>query len=325
MPANLPPQYFEAEKRFRLAKTPTEKIEALEIMLAIMPKHKGTDKLRAELRRKIAKFSEEAEKKYALGRHGIPHIKKEGAGQVVLLGLPNTGKSQLLAAVTEASPDIADYPFTTTMPTPGMMDFENIKIQLIDTPPITERGLPPWLTNLLRNTDLIAILVDLSLEPVAQVETVIQELRKFSIGLLGSQDQPPQVRFWKKAIIVGNKVDLDSQGKNWSKLIQYYQKQFPLVAIAAKNGTGLDEFKNKIYQALDIIRVYTKVPGGKPDLTEPIVLKKGSIVEDAAEAIHKDFKNKLKYALIWGSGKFNGQRVKRGHVLEDGDIIEFHI
>lgn len=325
MPANLPPQYFEAEKRFRIAKTPEEKVEALETMLAIMPHHKGTDKLRAELRKKIAKFSEEAEKKYALGRRGIPHIKREGAGQVVLVGLPNTGKSQLLAAVTEASPEIADYPFTTKMPTPGMMNFENIQIQLVDTPPITERGLPLWLTNLLRNADLIAILIDLSLEPVAQVEVIVRELRKLGIGLIGSEDTETPVRYWKKGVITGNKSDLDNSNKSWAKLTQRYQKQFPLVPIAAKNGTGLEEFRKEIYKALDIIRAYTKVPGGKPDLTEPVVLKKGSIVEDAAEAIHKDFQSKLKYALIWGSGKFNGQRVKKDHILEDGDIIEFHV
>ena len=325
MPANLPPQYFEAEKYFRIAKSPEEKIEALETMLAIMPKHKGTDKLRAELRRKIAKFSEEAERRYALGRRGIPHIRREGAGQVVLLGLPNVGKSQLLAAVTEASPEIADYPFTTKMPTPGMMNFENIQIQLIDTPPITDRGLPLWLTNLIRNADLIAILIDLSLETIAQVEVVTTELRKLGIGLVGSEDKEPSIRYWKKAVIVGNKSDLDNSRKSWTKLIERYQKQFPLVAITAKDRMGLEEFKKEVYQVLDIIRVYTKVPGGKPDLTEPVVLRKGSIVEDAAEAIHKDFRSKLKYALIWGSAKFNGQRVKRGHVLEDGDIVEFHI
>lgn len=325
MPANLPPQYFEAEKSLRIAKTPEEKVEALETMLAIMPHHKGTDKLRAELRRKIAKFSAEAEKKYALGRRGIPHIKKEGAGQVILVGLPNTGKSQLLTAVTEASPEIADYPFTTKTPTPGMMNFENIQIQLIDTPPITERGLPLWLTNLLRNADLITILIDLSLEPAAQVEVILKELRKLGIGLIGSEDTEPQVRYWKKGLIIGNKSDLDNSNKSWAKLTQRYQKQFSLVPIAAKNRTGLEEFRKAIYKALDIIRVYTKVPGGKPDLTEPVVLKKGSIVDEAAEVIHKDFRSKLKYALIWGSGKFNGQRVKRDHILEDGDIIEFHI
>lgn len=294
-------------------------------MLAIMPHHKGTDKLRAELRRKIAKFTEEAERKYAISRRGMPYIRREGAGQVVLIGLPNAGKSQLLVAVTEASPEVADYPFTTKMPTPGMMNFENIQIQLIDTPPITDRGLPLWLTNLFRNADLIAMLVDLSLEPIAQVETISWELRKFGIGLIGGGDNDPEVRYWKKTLIIGNKRDLDDSNNSWARLTERYQGQLPLVSVSAKEATGLDELRKEIYKALDIIRVYTKVPGEKPDLTEPVVLKRGSIVEDAAESIHKDFRSKLKYALIWGSGKYDGQRVKRGHILEDGDIVEFHI
>ena len=86
-----------------------------------------------------------------------------------------------------------------------------------------------------------------------------------------------------------------------------------------------EELRKEIYQALEVIRVYTKTPGGKPDFGEPVVLKRGGTVEDAAEAIHKDFRYKLKYALVWGSGKFNGQKVKRDHTLEDGDIIELHI
>ena len=131
MPANLPPQYFEAEKRYRSAREPEEKIAALEAMLAIMPHHKGTDKLHAVLRQKIAKFSLEAEKKYATARRTGFYIDREGAGQVMLVGPANAGKSQLLAAVTEAIPEIAEYPFTTKTPMPGMMKFEDIQIQLV--------------------------------------------------------------------------------------------------------------------------------------------------------------------------------------------------
>lgn len=325
MPANLPPQYFEAERQLRLAKTPEEKVEALELMLAIMPHHKGTDKLRADLRRKIAKFTEEAERHYGAGRRATFYIKREGAGQVALAGLPNTGKSKLLTAVTEASPEVAEYPFTTKMPTPGMMNFENIQVQLIDTPPITDRGLPLWMTNLFKNADIIAIIVDLSSEPVNQVEKTIQELGKLGIGLIGREYGEIPPRYHKKAIIIANKTDLDSTNDNQAKLNTQYQGKFPIVHISAKESTGLEALRKEIYKALDIIRVYTKTPGKKPDLNEPIILKKGSIVEEAAESIHKDFKNQLKYALVWGSAKFNGQRVRKDYVLADGDVIEFHI
>ena len=325
MPANLPPQYFEAEKRFRMAKSPEEKIEALEAMLAIMPKHKGTDKLHADLRRKIAKISEEAEKKYATSRKSY-YIKKEGAGQVALVGLPNVGKSQLLAAVTEASPEVADYPFTTRTPTIGMMKFENTQIQLVDTPPVTGRDSRIWLNNIARNADLIAIIVDLSNGPVEQVETTLQELENMGIVPATNNTQEATIgRRQRKMLIIGNKNDLENSSANWRQLTLQYNARFPVIAISAKEGNSLEKLKREIFEALDIIRVHTKTPGTKPDLTNPVILKRGSTVKDAAESIHKDFRSKLKYAMVWGSGKFDGQRVGQEHILQDGDIIELHI
>jgi small GTP-binding protein len=315
MPANLPPQYHEAEKSYRQAKSTQEKIQALETMLAIMPKHKGTDKLRAELRRRMSRHSEELETKYATGKKGLGYqVKREGAGQAVLLGLPNVGKSQLLSAITNATPDVADYPFTTKTPIPGMMGFENIQIQIVDIPPITNHESQPWLVNLLRSADILLIVVDLGAEPLNQVETVLQELDRLRIEPMA-----------KGVLVIGNKGDLYNASENYRRLSTKYDAQFPLTTISAKEGIGLEELRKEIYQALDVIRVYTKAPGRKPDFDEPVVLSRGSTVEDAAEDIHKDFREKLRYALVWGSGKFDGQKVKREHTLEDGDIIELHI
>ncbi len=327
MPANLPPQYFEAEKRYRQAETPEEKIEALEEMLAIMPKHKGTDKLRAELRNKIAKFTKEAQKRPSVARKGgIYTVKKEGAGQVVLIGLPNVGKSQLLSALTEALPEIADYPFTTKSPQLGMMKFENIQVQLVDMPPIIDQDAHPWFATVLRSADALLLLADLSNEPIKQIEEVFEELQKRRIKPIGKEAkaEPEQWVFPKRTIILGNKSDLDPSGKKFASLKEKYGGQFPVLPASAKTQLGLEELKREIFEALNIVRVYTKVPGGKPDLNDPMILKKGSTVADAAEEIHKDFRHKLKYAQIWGSGKFAGQRVKRDHVLQDGDIIELH-
>jgi len=325
MPANLPPQYFEAEKRYRLAKEPDEKIEALHEMLAIMPKHKGTDKLHAELRRRIAKLSQEAEKKYATAKRAGCYIRKEGAGQVMLVGPTNVGKSQLLASVTEAIPEIAEYPFTTQTPMPGMMKFENIQIQLVDMPPLGHRSVRTLLNNILRGADLIAIIVDLSVEPISQVEAALQGLAEAKIEpLLNNKEETPG-SYPRKMLIVGNKNDLESSSGNWRKLNSQYEKLFPVISISAKEGDDLEELRKLVFQSLEIIRVYTKTPGAKADLTDPVILKKGSIVEDAAESIHKDFKSKSKYAVVWGSGKYDGQRISKGHILQDGDIVEFHV
>ena len=327
MPANLPPQYFEAEKVYRQAKTPEEKVEALENMLAIMPKHKGTDKLRAELRRKIAKFSDEAQRRPSTATKGSTYnIRKEGAGQVALVGLPNVGKSQLVSALTDAFPEVADYPYTTKMPVPGMLKFENIQIQLLDMPPIIDREARPWFSHLLRNADILMVVVDLGDDPLIQLETILAELENMKVKLVveGAEEEPAPGVVRKRALIVGSKGDLSASDGHYAMLNSRYGAEFPVVVISAKERTGLEEMKQAIYETLDLIRVYTKSPGKKPDFEEPVVLKKGSTVEDAAGSIHKDFRNRLKYAQIWGSGKYDGQRVKRGHILEDGDVVELH-
>jgi ribosome-interacting GTPase 1 len=326
MPANLPPQYFEAEKRFRSAKDPEEKIAALEEMLAIMPHHKGTDKLHAALRQKIARFSQEAERKIATARRAGFYITREGAGQVMLVGPANSGKSQLLAALTEAIPDIAEYPFTTKTPVPGMMKFEDIQIQLVDTPPIGYKEVRVLLSNALRSADIIAIVIDLSLEPTSQVEATLQGLREARIEPVADDGREVTPGSYpRKMLIVGNKNDLAGSGHNWERLRSQYAQVFPLASISARENHGVEEFRRAIYQALNIIRVYTKTPGSKADLTDPMVLDKGSTLEDAAEALHKDFYQNLKYAVVWGSGKYDGQRVSKGHILQDGDVVEFHI
>jgi len=326
MPANLPPQYFEAEKRYRSAREPEEKIAALQAMLAIMPRHKGTDKLHAGLRRKIARFSQEAERKYATARRTGFYISREGAGQVMLVGPANAGKSQLLAALTEAIPEIAEYPFTTKTPIPGMMKFEDIQIQLVDTPPIGHKEVRVLLANSLRNADIIAIVIDLSREPVNQVESALQGLREARIEPLTDDDtQVTPGSYPRKMLIVGNKNELAGSNENWERLHSQYARLFPLISISAREGGGLEEFKRAIYQALNIIRVYTKTPGSKADLTDPMILEKGSTLGEAAESLHKDFYQNLKYAVVWGSGKYDGQRASKEHVLQDGDIVEFHI
>ncbi len=326
MPANLPPQYFEAEKRLRAAKTAEDKIMALEEMLAIMPKHKGTDHLKADLRRKIARLSQEAEKRSGARRASML-IEKEGAAQVVVIGLPNAGKSQLIDSITSASPAVAEYPFTTQTATPGMMEFENIKIQLIDTPPLTEQPAEWWLRNTIIRADAIAIIVDLGNDPLAQMETILTQLADMRVGIgkIKAGEEDSLILHQKKALIIANKVDLENTGENYLTLRNRYGEQVPVTAVSARQGNGLEKLRYEIFKMLNIIRVYTKAPSNKAELNDPIVLERGSTLEDAAEAVHKDFRAKLKYARIWGSGKHDGVMAKRNHVLEDGDIIELHM
>jgi ribosome-interacting GTPase 1 len=325
MPANLPPQYFEAEKKYRMARDTEEKLDALQQMLAIMPHHKGTDKLHADLRKKIAKLSQEAEKRNATARRAGFYIDKEGAAQVMLVGHTNVGKSQLLISITEATSAVAPYPFTTKMLIPGMMKFENVQIQLIDTPPIEHKNIRTLLGNSLRRADIIAIVIDLGSDPILQLESTFKIMKETRIEFINNGQEITPGSFVNKALIIANKDDVDDAMVGWKKLKMRYDGIFPVASISAREGHGLEELKKTIFQALDIIRVYTKIPGSKVDLSDPMIMKRGDTVEDAAESVHKDFRQKLKYAVVWGSGVFDGQRASKRHVLQDGDVIEFHI
>lgn len=325
MPANLTPAYFEAEKRYRAAETTEEKLKALNEMLAVMPKHKGTEVLRAELRTRIAKLTKEAAKEQATARRGgVYHIPREGAGQIALIGFTNVGKSQLIGSMTAAVAEVADYPYTTKVPQVGMMKFENVQIQLVDMPPITDQNARPWFAAILRSADALLLMVDLEVDPVTELEELLAELAKYKVGVMGLDPISAEVVFTKRAVVVGNKADLDADGTQAASLKKVCAEKVPVVSVSAREGLGLDELRRELFKALGVIRVYTKSPGTRADLSDPMILKAGSTIEDAAEAVHKDFRRNLKYALIWGSGKFAGQRVKHDHVVQDGDIIELH-
>jgi ribosome-interacting GTPase 1 len=326
MPTNLPPDYFDAEKRYREAKSAPDKIAALEEMLAIMPKHKGTDHLKADLRRRIAKLMQSGGKKAAAQRAAMT-VQKEGAAQVPVIGTPNSGKSSIVNALTNASPTVAEYPFATHTIIPGMMEYENIQIQLLDTPPLVSGStlalLPP---NLVR-ADALLVVIDLSGDPLLQMETITSELTGMRIGIgrtAGESNDEEIIRHNKKALIIGNKIDIEGAVENY-ELMELYRDDFPVLAVSAARGTGLEDLKLAIFRLLEVIRVYTKTPGQKPDMNDPIVLPMGSTLADAATEVHKDFAANLKFARIWGSGKHDGVMAKRDHILQDGDIIELHL
>lgn len=330
MPANLPPQYFEAEKRYRLSKTPQEKIAALEEMLRVMPKHKGTEKLQGELRRKISKLRHEAQSRSTgAKRTEVYSVEKAGAGQVALAGGPNVGKSMLIRSLTNARPEVADYPFTTRLPTTGMMRFENVQIQLVDLPPLQPEMTEGWVYALLRNADLLWLIVDLGRDELLdELDQLMEELKGANILPVGLGDSPggddvPLLP--KKAMVVANKLDLEGAPDRLEVLKELYGERMEVLGVSALSSIGLDELKKATFKGLGKMRVYTKAPGREPDLTEPVILPIGSTVLDFAEQIHKDFAQKLKFARIWGPNKHGGQRVQRDYPLTDGDILELHI
>ena len=328
MPANLPAPYYEAERKYRGAKSITERLAALQDMMSATPKHKGTDHLRADMRAKIARLTEELEKpsQTRSGQTEPFALRKEGAGQAVLVGLPNGGKSQLLVSLTGAAAKVGSYPFTTQLPVPGILQYKNIHIQLVDTPAIVDRDMQTRLFSLLRNTDLLLIVIDLSADALDQMDETMGELDRWGYQLLelGQQPDPEEQRVQKRALLVGSKADEAGALNQYRRLEDRYYNRFPSVMVSPLEDLGLEELKEAIFKALGVVRVYTKPPGGEPSYQVPIVLPQGSTVERAAQALHKDLRRRLKYAVLWGSGKFDGQRVGRDYVLSDGDVVELH-
>ena len=328
MPANLPPDYFAAEKRYRAAKTPAEKIACLDDMLTIMPKHKGTDKLRADLRRRISKLKSASQTKKSLGKQDSAfRIDKEGAGQVVVVGPTNVGKSALVATLTNANPEIAEFPLTTWKPTPGMMPVENIQIQLVDTPPMNRDYMEPELLDLIRRSDLILLVVDLLTDPVQQLEDTVALLEENRIVPRHLQRRYGEVRAlsFVPILVLANKNDDESSEENLEIFQELIEDDWPLVSASIKTGRNLEFLKETLVKRLKIIRVYSKAPGKEPDLTAPFVLREGNTVEDFAGKVHKDFVEKLKVVKVWGAAVYDGQMVQRDHRLQDGDVVELHI
>jgi len=328
MPANLPPEYLEAEKRYRAAKNATEKLACLEDMLTLLPKHKGTDKLRADLRKRVSKVKAASQaKKGASKRESAFHIDKEGAGQVVVVGPANVGKSALVAKLTNANPEVADFPLTTWKPTPGMMPVENIQIQLVDTPPLNRDYVEPELLDLIRRSDIILLVVDLQTDPVEQLEETVNLLEEQRIVPSHLRDKYEDQRLLKfiPFLVLANKNDDESTDENLEIFRELTDNDWPMISVSTITGRNLELLKNTLVDKLQIIRVYSKAPGKEPDLTAPFVLKRGSTVEDFASKVHKDFVDKLKIAKVWGEKVFDGQMVQRDYILRDGDVVELHI
>ena len=316
MPANLTPQYLDAEKRFKKAESVTEKIAALEEMMATIPRHKGTEKLQADLKKKMSALRKESEQSKKAGRRETFVVEREGARQLALVGSPNSGKSQLLSRLTHAMPEVADYPYTTRIPIPGMMLFENVRLQLVDLPPISPQYTESWIAQVIRNADAVLWVVDLSDDDILDR---LEETRSFLANAHTDLEK-------MKVLIVGNKTDTSGAKEREGIVREMYQDRFPMTTISAATASSeeIEHFKRVVYDFLDVVRVYTKAPGKKPDFADPYVVARGSTVLNVAEKVHRDFVANLKYARIWGEGKADGIMVPRDFVISEGDVLELH-
>ncbi len=327
MPANLPPTYHEAEQRYREATTVEDKLAALEEMLRIMPKHKGTDKLQADLKSRMAKLKREPKGKSGASTFSR-HIPREGAGQIALVGPPNSGKSALVHRLTHATPEVADYPFTTREPTPGMMRYEDIAFQLVDLPPLSEEYVEPWVYDLIRGADMLWLVLDID-NPLDGLELVERLLGDKAIALLpvgtgGPEGERRPGWTYRRTLMVLTGLDRPGEDENLEILDGLLETPWPRVAVSSVDGQGLEELGRRTFEALEILRVYTKQPGKPADRDQPFTLPRQATVGDLARAIHKDLAEHLKFARIWGAEVHDGQTVHADHLLAEGDVVEIH-
>ncbi len=332
MPANLTQQYKKAEDNYRRASTPEEELKWLQIMFAEMPKHKGTDHLQAKLKTQMAQLRKDMEaQRSAPKKSGAKsfRIPRQGAGTAVIIGGPNAGKSQLLASLTRATPEIAIYPFTTTAPQPGMMDWEDVQIQLIDTPPITPDYLEPYIVGMLRSADLALLMIDLADDAgMEQCKDVLDKLQttKTRLAAESSLDEEDVGLSFTQTFFLANKIDAPEAEDRLALFQEMCPLPFKVFQISANNVETLEPLRTAIFEALDVIRIYTKDPKKKEaDKERPFTLRHGDTLLDLAELIHKDYAKNLKFGKVWGSAVHDGTVVKADYELNDLDVIEVHV
>jgi ribosome-interacting GTPase 1 len=339
MPANLTPEYRAAEAGFRKARDPRERLECLREMLRVIPKHKGTDHLQGDIKRRIKELSEELERPQKTGGRGGPAlvIRPEGAAQISLIGPPNAGKSSLHSRLTGSGAQAAPYPFTTQFPEPGMMPHEDIHFQLVDLPAVSPEHPVPWVASTLQTADACLLVVDLadpaSLERVAALHAVLRERRVTltdcwepagaPAGAVAEAEDPFALRL--PTLLLANKADrlADAQAE-LQVFLEMTGLRHPAFAVSATTGYGLGQIGPWLFSRLGITRVYTKAPGRPPARDRPFTLLRGGTVEDVARLVHKDLSRSLKYARVWGKSGLPGQQVGREHPVEDGDVVELH-
>ncbi|MDJ0700915.1 MAG: TGS domain-containing protein [Woeseiaceae bacterium] len=338
MPTNVTPEYKKAEEAYRSAREPNERLDCLREMLRTIPKHKGTDHLQADIKSRIKQLTEElAGPKKGGKRSGPTHvIHREGAAQLSLIGPPNAGKSSLHVKLTGSRSDIGPYPYSTHLPVPGMLPFEDVHFQLVDLPPVSAEFLEPWMVNALQPSDGVLLVIDLSdPECLEQVPTVLDRLAEKKIfltsawpGLPAEADEDTSedpFALQLPTVLVANKSDLDPDPDEVRILEELLGLKFPALTVSAETGAGLDTIGQFLFDALRVVRVYTKTPGKPAETDKPFTVRSGGTVHDVARMVHKDIARDLRFARIWGSEVYDGQQVGPDHCVVDGDLVELHL
>jgi uncharacterized protein len=331
MPTNATPEYKKAEAEFRQARTPEDRLAGLREMLRTLPKHKGTEHLQADIRSRIKELTEElAGPRKGGARTGPTHVvHPEGAGQVALLGPPNSGKSALHDRLTGSHAAAGPFPFTTQFPQPGMLPHLDVGIQLVDLPPVASQHPVPWLANALQPADAAMLVVDLNdpecVDQVLELHDLLADRRVFLTGdWTEIEENEDPFALVLPTLLVATKADqVEHYDEELAAFRELTGRDYPSHTVSAETGAGLDAIGTFLFEHLGVVRVYTKIPGQPPDLKRPFTVRRGQAVEDVAALIHKDLVASLRWARLW-RGDIEGLQVGKHSVVEDGDILEIH-
>ena len=389
MPANLT---AEAKAKLQLAQTsknPKERLQAYVEFLAATPQHKGNERLRAQVKTKIAELKQDIITQR--GRRGSGKspwsVQREGAAQVMVVGLTKSGKSSLLRSLTNAQVTVASYEYTTQRPIPGILQFQDIQIQLVELPaPRLAQSrryeFQPECIDLIRRCDGLIVLVDLMNDPERQLDLIATSLEEADVSIQKPLSRVEIVRpkgsgevriamtntqtslsherirellhsygignalvriygnasiddvedavlenvmLYKPALLVANKLDLDTGREVSSSFVGTVPNFLPTALTSCLTGQGLITIGSRLFESLEMIRVYTKEPNESKPSDHPFVVHAGTTVRELAGSIHTNLAERYRYSRIWGStSKFAGERVGPGHVLGDQDIVEIH-
>ena len=338
MPANVTPAYKSAEAAFRMARDPEERLECLREMFRTIPKHKGTEHLRADIKTRMKELTEELSGPQKGGaRSGPPTvIRPDGAAQIAVLGPPNSGKSALHSNLTGSHSPSEPYPFATQYPQPGMMPVQDFYMQLIDLPSISPEHPIPWIANALQPADCCLLVADLAsagtIDRVTALHEILAERRIHLVPDWPKNGDPLEqiedrdlFAVYLPTVLVVNKIDVET---NYLEDVEVFEEltgyQYPYLGVSATTGKGLEELGLWLKDQLGVARVYTKIPGQLPDMTRPFTVRTGNTVLDVATLVHKDVARNLRYARVWGDASFEGQQVGPEHAVVDGDVLELH-
>ena len=354
MPTNVTPEYMRAKAEYRHAGDAKERLQCLKEMLRLLPKHKGTDHLQAELKTKIKQLTSELASTKKGARVGpVQAVRPDGAAQIVLIGPPNSGKSSLHVKLTGSHAEVGAYPNTTHAALPGMLPYEDVHFQLIDLPPISTTFMESWMPNALQQARAALLVVDLTVagcvENVVAIRDRLDEKRVSLIAdwpghldpgpittggvstpsatqtpLDQEADEEDPFRIHLPTMVVATKSDIDSVAEQIDTLEELVGVRYPAIAVSNESGEGLDQIGRLLFDGLEVVRVYTKLPGHPADTDRPYTVFRGATIQDIALLVHREMAESVKFARVWGSAKFDGQQVGKDHVVADRDVVELH-